>query len=196
MGMGTYHPDWIDFCWKEAYEQNPAYLLRAFLYAREAGEQIPEWVLKTLEEAFASYFQNEEISLDAALGLVVGPGKSTVRAAVKRHERDWEIVTVMDALIRLGMEGLDAAIVAVECTRHLSPPDPRSAKDMFYRWKKFRLDELAQKGEILVEVSVNGCKHQRTILPDEEARAYIDQRAVLQSAPDEVRRKYPAIFTV
>jgi hypothetical protein len=189
------HPDWVEFCWKDAYEQNPIYLLHTFLHARDAGVQVPEWVLDRIGKAFSTYLEDKAITLDAALGLVTGRGKPTVRSAASQVDRDWEIVSAMDALIRLGMEVMDAAAVATEYTRLLSPPAPESARDMFYRWKS-RLDSLAQKDSVVIEVSVNGDKRQTVIAAEDEVRAFLRSKFILESAPDEIRKKYPTIFTV
>lgn len=158
---------------KEHYKEdnNTQHLMLAFNHAVENGIPIPQWVIDRVYEAFNCYMDdNNNPSLDVLLGCKKR-GPWTVKERFKQRGKKVDLMTAMDILKRQGIRVVDAAVVAHEYIHNRGSyvPNPEKVRTMYYsEWKK-KLQKICEYPQDMIE-------------------------AVLQSAPEEIQRKYPRIF--
>lgn len=114
---------------------DPHALLLAFMDAYEWGLPIPPWVGDALHDAFDRCLRYGD-SLDRLLKLTAGRGETSPYAAIRLKHRDSKLISAVDVLVREGVRVTDAARIAVESVRYLSPPNPEKVRQLYYKRKR------------------------------------------------------------
>jgi hypothetical protein len=162
-------------------DQNPVWLMDAFIMAHKYGLSIPKWVRDKLNQVFQDFVADPKASLDTLMGCKKGRGQAPARADVAKRGRDVLLATAVDVLRRhTNMSVSEAVEIAHSYCRFLSqrqpgdnqydervepPPSVEEVRQIYYAVKRsLKLDEIVFYPEHFIE-------------------------AILRHAPDEVRKK-------
>ncbi len=130
-------------------DQNPIWMMKAFLSACEYGLPIPGWIQNGIGDAFQKYIdgRKEKITLDKAFGFAT-PGQN-LREAYHLRDRDVQLYSAIDLLRRKGMMVTDAVSVAYEyfSSRQWDPPNKKKIRITYYEKWKTKLAKITVPAE-------------------------------------------------
>jgi hypothetical protein len=153
-------------------DQNPIWMMKAFLSACEYGLPIPGWIQNGIGNAFQKYIDGskEKITLDKAFGFAT-PGQN-LREACHLRDRDVQLYSAIDLLRRKGMKVKHAVSVAHKyfSSRKLDPPSEEKMYKTYYEKWKAKLVKI-------------------TVPAEDEIGELLDS-----STDDKIRKKYRELF--
>lgn len=177
---------------QKQYEEkkNTIILMHAFTEAAKYKRAIPKWIIKELDKAFRQYLyvpfeKPKDRSLDRLLGLKKGKGQGPAVVEFERRDRDVQLATTMDMLMRNGVIRPDAALIASERVnrggRFAAPIGSGKVNQYYDGWKKrFRLEEIRQYVDSPQKVWEE--------ILEKTTEKY------LTSELEDIRKKYPHLF--
>ena len=113
-------------------DQDPIWLMRAYVDAYRNKVPIPEWINKVIDGFFGKYLFDDYRSLDVLFGCK-GSGKKKSKKRLDLRGKDVRLMTDMGRLIQQGMIIADAAEVVSFC-RH-GQPSAETIRQMYYEKK-------------------------------------------------------------
>jgi len=132
--------------------RNAIHLMQAFTAAAQYKKAVPKWVISELNAVFRQYLYGtfegkKDRSLDRLFGLTKGKGQSPATEEFNRRDRDVQLMTTMDMLIRHGVSRMDAAEIASGYCNRSGGDVPTihigKTNQKYDEWKK-RLEKIRQ----------------------------------------------------